>query len=157
EVLPGRTVTWGTGRTGFTIGAANTFIGVDAGSQLTLNGSLANNANSSVKVGPGILETQGTANNANTGGMQILDGTVRLNKQPIAGVTSGFGSFVVGDHVGSDVLEIAQPEQIPDLSAQTVTSSGILRTVLFPSGGAQNEIQNLSVGGAFQVTLNGAS
>src|SRR5262249_45289155 len=138
EILPGRAVNWGTGRTAFTIGSNTTLIGVDAGSSLALNGTVGGN-NTLFKAGPGILETQGTASNTNANTVTILDGTIRLNKQKVlgGGLSSG-GGYVVGDHVGTDVLEIAQPEQIPDTAAQTVNSSGILRTVLFPSGGAQN-------------------
>src|SRR4029434_1880002 len=66
--------------------------------------------------------------------------------------------YTVGDHFGTDVLEIAQPEQLSDTATQTVNSSGILQTVLFPSGGAQSEIQQLTTNGArFQVTLGGAT
>jgi autotransporter-associated beta strand protein len=153
ELLPNRTATWGNGTSSLTLGSPS-FIGVDAGAALTLNGTMSG-AFALTKVGTGTLEMQGSASNTNSGTTTILDGTIRLNKLP--GATSGV-TYTVGDHLGTDVLEIAQPEQLSDTATQTVNSSGILQTVLFPSGGAQSEIQQLTPNGSrFQVTLGGAT
>src|SRR5262249_36485998 len=111
HVLSTFSASLGDGATGVTLGSNPTFIGVDSSAKLVLNGTLGGGGNGLTKVGTGILELQGSQPNTYTGQTTINDGTLRLNKRPGVGATTGAGvsNYVVGDNnpnAGIDVLEI---------------------------------------------------
>jgi autotransporter-associated beta strand protein len=71
--------TWGTGTTAIDWGAT-TFVNVNAGNSLFLNGTIGGGANGVTKVGSGTLRLGGTGDNSNTGSVTINAGTVSLEK-----------------------------------------------------------------------------
>ncbi|QDU29791.1 Hemolysin, chromosomal [Anatilimnocola aggregata] len=106
-------------------------LGVDAGSELIIDGAITHIAGftstiGAFKVGAGTLEYTGAANTY-TGTTTIQEGTLELNKA--VGVNNFAGGLTVGDHGGgsnADQVRVLASNQIIDAAALTINSSGRL-------------------------------
>jgi len=99
---------------------------VNGDSDLTLNGVVSGPGARLIKNDLGTLELTGAGANTFTGGLNVNDGTVLLNKAAGTAAIAG-GSVNVGDGIGSAnsaVLRLNASNQISDLSALTVASDG---------------------------------
>lgn len=99
------------------IGKPSFFQGIISGS-----GSLTKN-------GLGTLVYAGTSPNTLTGFTTVKGGTLRFNKP--AGVVAIAGPLVIGDGTGNDFVSLANNEQIGDLAAVTIDTSGTLDFATF--------------------------
>ncbi len=131
---------------GHTVQSANATIGSAAGT-LTLSGNLTNGGFNTALVGggniifggivsgtgnltnnsTGTVSLEGTSANTISGALIVNAGTVLLNKT--AGVNAFAGALTVGDGTGgsnADVVRLSASNQIPNASAVTVNSSGLL-------------------------------
>ncbi len=151
---------WGTGVTTFALGAAS-FIGVDSGSTLALNG-IVSGAFTLGKEGSGNLEFRGpTANTfgSATAPLIIDQGTVLLNKDPGVSAIAPNVNIVVGDNLspGTATLEELSSEQIgTGTGTVTVNSNGLWDTSEAGTGDgvtATSAIQTLTITGADERQL----
>lgn len=106
--------------------AANSTVGVASGSTLTATGAVSGTGFALTKSGLGTLELAGTTASTYTGGTNVNEGTVLLNKT--AGLNAlGTGAVTIGDSLGaadSAIVQLLQNNQIADLAAVTVSSDG---------------------------------
>ena len=132
RVLGGGSVNW---NPNVTIGADNTVIATDAGSNLTLGGAINFGTSlNTVKAGTGTLTLAGATPNALTtgGNFFVNQGTLVLNKSGANAALPTPMSLFVGDTLGgndADVVTygpVAGANQIGDASAVTVFGSGRL-------------------------------
>jgi fibronectin-binding autotransporter adhesin len=94
----------------------------------TYSGVIANGPTRTValrKLGLGTLTLDGSAPNTFTGVTSVIDGTLILAKSGVNAIT---GNVLIGDTVGSDVLQLGAADQIADTSVLTFTAG--------PSGGS---------------------
>ena len=174
------------------------FIGAASGSSLTLNGNLfatdtayyGNDGEANVnipllKTGGGSLTLAGDGANDFGGSLDVLDGTLVLNKQSLAFLPNnpkgaaafGYGGVNVGDaYLGNsgginpgvspkttpDVLVQAFPEEIPNATANSVTvySTGQYQFSSALSGLFSNEVQRVTPPGpqvSWTLSFEGSS
>src|SRR6185295_17046883 len=108
------TISTGTGLTVSNTGSASTLVGVIVG------------AGGLTKAGAGTLTLAGSAANTYGGLTRVNDGILELSK---AGTNAVGGGVLVGDNTGaaqSAVLRHQADNQIPNASAVTVNSDGVL-------------------------------
>ncbi|MEQ8791942.1 MAG: autotransporter-associated beta strand repeat-containing protein, partial [Pirellulaceae bacterium] len=115
----------GVGTTIFARGNAS-FLGVEGGSDLIINGELQGGGNALTKVGEGAVEFTGTTQTNYTGATNVSQGVLRLNK---IGVNAIRGTLNVGDGLGGDDADLVvsmAADQILDTVTVTVEASGRL-------------------------------
>ncbi len=109
--------------------------GVDADTSLNISGVISSSTGGAanlVKVGEGTLEFSGTSTNTYSGTTTVNEGTLRLSKS--GGAVAVTGNLIIGDHVGTDVVELGASEQIAHLDlSQTVN-----RTLVINGSGQLN-------------------
>ena len=94
---------------------------------LVINGVISGSGSSFNKTDLGVLELTGTTSNTFTGGFQVSDGTVLLNKTAGQNATGAGTSVTVGDSIGgakTAILKLATSNQINDAATVTVNSDG---------------------------------
>ena len=84
--MTNRTVTYGTGETPVLF-TTPTFVGVETGGKLTFNATITGPAGI-IKVGPGMLEMQGSRDNDYLGATAINAGKLRSTSGPAQGQPS---------------------------------------------------------------------
>ncbi len=95
-----------------------------AGRTLTITGNItavSSTAATLLKLGEGTVEIGGSGNNTYVGVTYVQEGTLRLAK------TAGnafSGALVIGDDIGTDVVELANSDQI--VGTVSISSSGLL-------------------------------
>jgi len=159
--------TWGTGATTITLNGANgnlDWVGAEAGSTLTLNGTIGQQiANINLrKVGEGTVVLGGNAaNNTYAGTTVILAGTLALNKGGGFNAING-GTIFVGDNLGTDILELRADEQIGDALGVNLAASGqllfagsTLETVVISTMVIGETSSSIIDTGSGQLNLNG--
>lgn len=103
-------------------------VGADAGSTLVLSGVISGTVGLT-KLGPGTVEFAGSGANTFTGGVNINEGTLRLNKT-VANRAIALQAINIGDRVGAgaDLLTYssATVEQIADGATINVRGTGVL-------------------------------
>jgi hypothetical protein len=94
----------------------------------SLSGATANGPGSNVttltKSGTGTWVLGGTGANTHSGPTTVNAGILQFNKP--SGVNAFGGDLVVGDGVGTDTAQLLAPNQIPDTSTVTLSTSGVL-------------------------------
>ena len=101
--------------------------GSNADVDTTLTGVISGGTGSFNKTDLGVLALAGTTSNTFTGGFQVSDGTVLLNKTAGSDTTGGGTAVTVGDNVnaaGTALLKLGQNSQIKDTATVTVNSDG---------------------------------
>ena len=101
--------------------------GSNADVDTTLTGVISGGTGSFNKTDLGVLELAGTTGNTFTGGFQVSDGTVLLNKTAGSDTTGGGTAVTVGDNInaaGTALLKLGQNSQIKDTATVTVNSDG---------------------------------
>jgi len=101
--------------------------GSNADVDTTITGVISGGTGSFNKTDLGVLELAGTTSNTFTGGFQVSDGTVILNKTSGSDTTGGGNAVTVGDNVnaaGTAILKLGQSNQIKDTATVTVNSDG---------------------------------
>jgi autotransporter-associated beta strand protein len=101
--------------------------GSNADVDTTLTGVISGGTGSFNKTDLGVLELAGITSNTFTGGFQVSDGTVLLNKTAGSDTTGGGTAVTVGDNVnaaGTALLKLGQNSQIKDTATVTVNSDG---------------------------------
>ena len=104
----------------------------DANSDLTVSavlqdGPAGGGGDNLTKTGVGTMELAGASANTYSGLTSVNDGTLALNKP--ASTNAFAGNLVIGDTVGlmgSAVVRLLNPEQIPDGSTITINADGVL-------------------------------
>lgn len=122
-------------------GATSFFQGVISGT-----GSLTKN-------GTGTLVYAGASPNTLTGTTTVNGGTLRPNKP--AGIVAIAGPLVIGDGAGADFVSLAHDEQIADLAAVTINSSGTLDFATF--GATAENIGSLAGSGNVDTGSGGGA
>lgn len=116
----------------------NSFIGVDAGASLNLNGAVRSipgaSNNGFTKYGTGTLELSGNRENQIAGTVTVIQGTLLLNKTASGHAIDG--PLIIGDNLQGDnasVVRLAQHNQLQgqdffgtNVNAVTINSSGWL-------------------------------
>jgi fibronectin-binding autotransporter adhesin len=101
--------------------------GSNADVDTTITGVISGGTGSFNKTDLGVLELAGTTSNTFTGGFQVSDGTVILNKTSGSETTGGGNAVTVGDNInaaGTAILKLGQNSQIKDTATVTVNSDG---------------------------------
>jgi autotransporter-associated beta strand protein len=125
----------------------------------TYSGSFANGPTRTVglrKLGLGTLTLDGSALNTHTGLTSVLDGTLILAK---SGVNAIVGNVLIGDMVGSDVLQLGAADQIADSSVITFNSGPGGGSAFFRLNGFDETIKGITttVANAAVIENNGPS
>ena len=101
--------------------------GSNADVDTTLTGVISGGTGSFNKTDLGVLALAGSTSNTFTGGFQVSDGTVLLNKTAGSDTTGGGNAVTVGDNInaaGTALLQLSQNSQIKDTATVTVNSDG---------------------------------
>ncbi|HEY5313448.1 MAG TPA: autotransporter-associated beta strand repeat-containing protein, partial [Pirellulales bacterium] len=131
-------------------------VNVDSGGQLAI-GDAISGAAGFTKVGAGTLQFSGVNPNTLTGTTTVNDGTLLLDKT--GGVTAINGPLTVGNDVGpgSDLVQVATPEQINSNSTVTMNSTGVLQllaSVATSTTQAEQTVSAAGSSGTFTLTFN---